>query len=187
LPPFLPKFNLVFTALNIYWICRLLLERLPVKLSADEQRLCELVFRTMTPREMIKLLKLATWENAEAGECFVERDKPLDRLMVIYSGKACAEVDGQNCWPAALGRPLASPAQKTNSTRPRSRTTSLRSMLGDADRAAKIRARSGSARSMGAREHAAVSRVAEFDRRGVELVTPSGNRLFALAGERVRG
>ena len=53
-------------------------------------------FRTMTPREMIKLLKLATWENAEAGECFVERDKPLDRLMVIYSGKACAEVDGRN-------------------------------------------------------------------------------------------
>src|SRR5262245_584274 len=52
--------NLVFTALNVYWVCRLLLERLPVKLSADEQRLCELVFRTMTPREMIKLLKLAT-------------------------------------------------------------------------------------------------------------------------------
>jgi CRP-like cAMP-binding protein len=42
--------------------------RLPVKLSADEQRLCELVFRTMTPREMIKLLKLATWKNTEAGE-----------------------------------------------------------------------------------------------------------------------
>src|SRR3546814_1855609 len=44
--------NLVFAALNIYWICRLLLERRPVKLSAEEQRLCELVFRTMTPREM---------------------------------------------------------------------------------------------------------------------------------------
>jgi len=88
--------NLVFAALNIYWICRLLLERRPVKLSTEEQRLCELVFRTMTPREMIKLLKLATWENAEAGECFVERGKPLDRLMVIYSGKACAEVDGRN-------------------------------------------------------------------------------------------
>jgi hypothetical protein len=58
--------NLVFTALNIYWIGRLLLERLPVKLSADEQRLCELVFRTMTPREMIKVLKLATWERRGA-------------------------------------------------------------------------------------------------------------------------
>src|SRR5262245_35647046 len=73
--------NLVFTALNVYWICRLLLERLPVKLSADEQRLCELVFRTMTPREMIKLLKMATWENAEVGDVLVERYKEQRRLM----------------------------------------------------------------------------------------------------------
>ena len=88
--------NVVFTAVNIYWIGRLLLERRPVKLSEAEQRLCELVFRTMTPREMIKLLKLATWENAKTGECFVERDKPLNRLMVIYSGRACAEIDGRS-------------------------------------------------------------------------------------------
>lgn len=88
--------NLVFTALNLFWIVRLLLERRPVKLSDQEQRLCELVFRTMTPREMIKILRLATWKEAAEGECFVERDKSLDRLMVIYSGKACAEVDGRN-------------------------------------------------------------------------------------------
>ena len=86
--------SLVFAALNVYWIVRLLLERAPMKLNADEQRLCELVFRTMSPREMITLLKLATWEHAETGECFVERHKPSDRLMVIYSGRACAEVDG---------------------------------------------------------------------------------------------
>src|ERR1700733_11711159 len=86
--------SLVFAALNVYWIVRLLLERAPMKLNADEQRLCELVFRTMSPREMISLLKLATWEDAETGECFVERHKPSDRLMVIYSGRACAEVDG---------------------------------------------------------------------------------------------
>ena len=41
--------NLAFTALNLFWIVRLFLERRPVKLSAKEQRLCELVFRTMTP------------------------------------------------------------------------------------------------------------------------------------------
>ena len=70
--------NLVFTAVNIYWIGRLLLERRPLALSAAEQRLCELVFRTMTPREMIKLLKLATWEHAKAGECFVEIEERLD-------------------------------------------------------------------------------------------------------------
>jgi CRP-like cAMP-binding protein len=110
--------NLVFTALNIYWICRLLLERLPVKLSADEQRLCELVFRTITPREMIKLLKLATWENAEAGECFVARDKPLDRLMVIYSGKVCAEVDGRNVGELQPGHFIGSISYVTEETAP---------------------------------------------------------------------
>jgi len=87
--------NLAFNALNLYWIGRLLLERRPIKLTAEEQRLCELVFRTMTPHEMIKILKLATWEWAAAGECFVERGKPLNRLMVIYSGRACVEFDGK--------------------------------------------------------------------------------------------
>jgi CRP-like cAMP-binding protein len=87
--------SLVFTALNVYWIVRLLLERTPMKLSVDEQRLCELVFRTMSPREMMTLLKLATWKDAEPGECFVERHQPSDRLMVIYSGRACAEVEGR--------------------------------------------------------------------------------------------
>ena len=48
--------SLVFAALNVYWIVHLLLERAPMKLNADEQRLCELVFRTMSPREMITLL-----------------------------------------------------------------------------------------------------------------------------------
>jgi CRP-like cAMP-binding protein len=110
--------NLAFTALNIYWIGRLLLERRPMALSAAEQRLCELAFRTMTPREMIKLLKLATWESAQAGECFVERDKPLNRLMVIYSGKACVEVDGRNLTELQPGHFIGSISYVTEETAP---------------------------------------------------------------------
>jgi CRP-like cAMP-binding protein len=110
--------NLAFTALNIYWICRLLLERRPVTLSVAERRLCELAFRTMTPREMITLLKLATWERAESGECFVERDKPLNRLMVIYSGKACAEVDGRNVTELHPGHFIGSISYVTEETAP---------------------------------------------------------------------
>lgn len=87
--------SLVFIALNVYWICRLLLERRPIKLTEEEQRLCHLVFRTLTPRKMLKLLKLARWENAGTGECFTKQGKALDRIMVIYSGKACVEVDGE--------------------------------------------------------------------------------------------
>lgn len=110
--------NLVFTALNLYWIVRLLLERRPVKLSDQERRLCELVFRTMTPREMIKILRLATWKDAAVGECFVERDKPLDRLMVIYSGKACAEVDGRNVTELQPGQFIGSISYVTEERAP---------------------------------------------------------------------
>ena len=110
--------NLVFTALNVYWIARLLWERRPVKLSAEEQRLCELVFRTMAPREMIKILKLASWENAAAGECFVARGQRLDRLMVIYSGKACVEVDGRNVTELQPGQFIGSISYVTQETAP---------------------------------------------------------------------
>jgi hypothetical protein len=110
--------NLVFTALNSYWIVRLLLERRPVKLSPEEQKLCELVFRAMKPREMIKILKLATWESAAAGESFVARDQPLDRLMVIYSGKACVEVDGRNVTELQPGQFIGSMSYVTEETAP---------------------------------------------------------------------
>ena len=110
--------NLVFAALNLYWIVRLLLERRPVRLSAQEQRLCELVFRTMRPREMIKLLKVATWQSAAAGECFVRRGEPLERLIVIYSGRACVEVDGRNVTELQPGQFIGSISYVTGETAP---------------------------------------------------------------------
>ena len=72
----------------------------------------------MTPREMIKILKLATWEEAAAGECFVERDKPLDRLMVIFSGKACVEVAGRNVTELEPGQFIGSISYVTEETAP---------------------------------------------------------------------
>ena len=87
--------SLAFASLNIYWIVRLLLERRPIKLNEEERRLCELVFRTMTAREMMKILRLGTWRTAEVGECLVDRGDILDELIVIHSGIACVEVDGK--------------------------------------------------------------------------------------------
>ena len=87
--------NLVFMALNIFWIVRLFLERRPVKLSDDELQLCQIAFRTLSPREIKKLLKLSTWEDAMPGECFVSMDEPLEKLILIYSGKADVELDGK--------------------------------------------------------------------------------------------
>src|SRR3981189_1299898 len=99
--------SLVFTALNLYWIVRLFLERAPMELSADEQRLCELVFRTISPRGVITLLKLATREVAETGGGFVQRHERAERLMVIYSGRAWGEVEGLRVSELLLERYIA--------------------------------------------------------------------------------
>jgi hypothetical protein len=110
--------SLVFTALNVYWIVRLPVERAPMKPDADEQRLCELVFHTMSPREMTRLLKIASWKDAENGECVIERHKPLDRLMVIYSGRACAEVNGLRVTELEPGQFIGSIDYVTQETAP---------------------------------------------------------------------
>ncbi len=88
--------NLLFTLLNTYWICRLLLERRPVRLTHDQQRLCQLAFQTLTPREMVKLLSLGQWQDHAPNECFIRRGKPIEQLAVIYSGKAGVELEGKS-------------------------------------------------------------------------------------------
>lgn len=85
--------NLLFISLNIFWIVRLLFERRPVTLTDDELQLCEIAFKTLTPREMKKILALSSWENAQPGECFVSRGERLERLILIHSGKANVELD----------------------------------------------------------------------------------------------
>ena len=95
--PLMPPiyWNLLFTSMNIYAIWQLLLERRPVRLTEDEQRLRQLVFRPLPPREMIKLLKLGHWENHAPRKCFVEGEQMRDQLALICSGKVYVEVDGQ--------------------------------------------------------------------------------------------
>jgi hypothetical protein len=110
--------NLAFTSLNIFWIVRLLLERRPIQLNEEERRLCELVFRTMKPREMMKILRHGVWRTAEVDECLVNRGHALDELMVIYSGKACVEVDGKYVTELQPGQFIGGISFITNETAP---------------------------------------------------------------------
>lgn len=87
--------NLVFTALNVGWIGRLLWERRPVALQEEEQHLHQLAFPSVAPRELLRLLRVGSWERAEPRHCLVEKGRPLERMLVIYSGKAGVEVDGR--------------------------------------------------------------------------------------------
>lgn len=96
--------NIVFTALNLYQIARLLRERRPVRFTDEEQRLYQMVFRSLTPREFSRLLKLAHWQEAAPAECLVEQNQVLNRMMVIFSGAATVKVGGEAVAQLAAGR-----------------------------------------------------------------------------------
>ncbi len=84
--------NAVFMTINAWQIVLLLLERRPVRLSERDMHLYRLVFRTLTPREFVKLLALGRWEEATPQTHIVERAHALDRLMVIASGRTAVRV-----------------------------------------------------------------------------------------------
>jgi hypothetical protein len=85
-PPIL--WALVFTAINLYQIARLYLERRPVVLSQDEQKLYDLGFRALRPREFVSLSLVGEWKTAEAGEKVITEGEPVSSLCIPITGSA---------------------------------------------------------------------------------------------------
>lgn len=86
--------NALFLAINFVQIWRLILERRPVRLAADELALYLLAFRGLTQREFARLLAIGRWSDAQAGERLVEQGVDLDRILVIFSGATEVVVKG---------------------------------------------------------------------------------------------
>jgi hypothetical protein len=80
--------NVLFIAINTYWIIRLIIERRPVHLTPDEARLRVLSFPSLTEREARNLFGVGIWTDLAAGESIVARDKQTDRFSVILRGIA---------------------------------------------------------------------------------------------------
>jgi hypothetical protein len=85
-PPVL--WALVFTAINLYQIARLYLERRPVVLSQDEQKLYDLGFRSLRPREFVSLSLVGEWKSAEAGERIMTEGEPVSCVCIPITGSA---------------------------------------------------------------------------------------------------
>jgi hypothetical protein len=91
-PPVL--WALVFTAINLYQIVRLYLERSPIVLSQDEQKLYDLGFRSLRPREFVSLSLVGEWKSAEAGERVVTEGEPVSCLCIPITGSADVRKQG---------------------------------------------------------------------------------------------
>ena len=78
--------NIVFATINIFQIYRLLMERRPATLTIEQQMLYNKAFQKLKPREFLKLMDMALWQEAEPAEVLVRKGQSLDQVMVIYSG-----------------------------------------------------------------------------------------------------
>src|SRR4029434_10098211 len=85
-PPVL--WALVFTAINLYQIARIYLERRPVVLSEDERKLYDLGFQSLRPREFVALALVGEWKNAEPGERVVTEGEPVSGVCISITGSA---------------------------------------------------------------------------------------------------
>jgi Popeye protein conserved region len=92
-PPVL--WALVFTAINLYQIVRLYLERRPIVLSQDEQKLYDLGFRSLRPREFVSLSLVGEWKSAQAGERVVSEGEPVSSVCIPITGSADVRKQGE--------------------------------------------------------------------------------------------
>jgi len=88
--------NCVFMAINLYHIVLLILEKRPVKFTPDEQTLYDLKFKSLEPREFVKLLTVAQWKACKAGEKIMEHGKDATEIYVLSHGQAKASGDGHD-------------------------------------------------------------------------------------------
>ena len=85
--------NVVFSLVHTYHIVRLFLERRPINLTADEQQIYNLAFRSLTPRELRKLVAIGEWKECDGDCSLVEPGQQMTHLMVLFDGRARVEVD----------------------------------------------------------------------------------------------
>jgi len=80
--------NVVFLVINVVRIHLLIRERRPIPLAADEQHLANLVFRTLRPRELVRLLRVGAFVDHAPGDRIVTRGEALDSLLLVVRGSA---------------------------------------------------------------------------------------------------
>src|SRR5262249_29634333 len=95
---------LIFTAINLYQIVRLYLERRPVVLSEDEQKLYDMAFRSLRPRDFLSFALVGEWRTAAPGDVVMTEGKPVSSICIPISGSVQVRRQGTNLVALEPGR-----------------------------------------------------------------------------------
>jgi CRP-like cAMP-binding protein len=93
-PPVL--WALVFTTINLYQIWRIYLERRPVVLSEDEQKLYDMGFHALRPREFVSLVLVGEWKDAATGDTVFAEGETLLSVCIAIAGTVRIRRQGQD-------------------------------------------------------------------------------------------
>jgi Popeye protein conserved region len=108
----------VFTAINLYQIARIYRERRPVVLSADEQRLYDLAFRALRPREFLSLTLAGEWRDAVAGERVLTQGETATLVCIPIAGEVEVRRRGEPIGMLAPGQLVGTGLVLTGSPSP---------------------------------------------------------------------
>ena len=108
--------NLVFIAINIFWITKLFLDRRPVPFSDEERHLYQLAFRNMTERDAFRLFRMGVWSSQPAGTDLLTQGQRVNALSLIVEGAVGVEMDGTRVDTLGEGRFLGGIAFLTGDT-----------------------------------------------------------------------
>lgn len=84
----------LYIVIHTFWIWRILLERRPVVLNRDEQRLHDLVFGTLDSRKFATLVSLGEWRDGKPGDYIFRNGDPVSDVALHVSGAVSARLDG---------------------------------------------------------------------------------------------
>ena len=78
----------IYTTINAVMLFLIYLERRPIVLNGLEQKIYDLIFKSIEPRIYKKIVDMGSWENLKPNVTLVNRDTDLDSLMLVVEGEA---------------------------------------------------------------------------------------------------
>jgi hypothetical protein len=87
--------SVLFAGINVFQSWRLLLERRPVKLTDEEEEVRRIAFPDLSPRKILQVLSIGSWNTVERGEQLIQHGRRADAMSLIVRGKVQVTKEGR--------------------------------------------------------------------------------------------